>query len=477
MNSAFPFSIPVSVQEGAGSPVTVQAPWTDSLSSLTAAANAAVVLYNDFGSDAAGLYISFNNRWNFAAPYATVSNFIVSGGTINVYVGLTSTVTPEVGATVFRNGIQSTATELTASSVTWATVLLANSAGYQLPVATASVLGGVKQGSGVTIAGDGTLSATGTSYTLPAATTSTLGGVIVGSGINVSAGTISVTPYTLPSATTSVLGGVIVGSGITLTGSTISVTPYTLPAATTSALGGVIVGAGLSVTSGTVSTTVQTVAGVSPTAGNVPLAVANITGAAPLASPTFTGTLSAAAVTITGGTQAAAITASGLITANGGITVPTGETANFSAATSVTVPTLTAGTATTGAASTAFVGTAVSAGHGQPYDVVMPYLSGLMTDNQVLLSYVAPRPLTFAAGGALSWAWATVAATAAVSCAIKVGATTVGTLTWAAAATEGIVNFTAATNMTAGQILTITAPATADTTLADITLTLGGALT
>jgi len=61
---------------------------------------------------------------------------------------------------------------------------------YTLPTATASVLGGVKIGSGITIDGNGVISAS-SGYTLPSATTSTLGGVIVGAGLSVSSGTVS----------------------------------------------------------------------------------------------------------------------------------------------------------------------------------------------------------------------------------------------------------------------------------------------
>jgi len=63
-------------------------------------------------------------------------------------------------------------------------------AAYSLPTATASVLGGVKIGSGISIDANGVISAS-SAYTLPAATTSSLGGVIVGSGLSVSSGTIS----------------------------------------------------------------------------------------------------------------------------------------------------------------------------------------------------------------------------------------------------------------------------------------------
>jgi len=64
-------------------------------------------------------------------------------------------------------------------------------AAYSLPTATASVLGGVKIGSGLSIDGSGVVTAAGT-YTLPAATVSALGGVIVGTGLAVTSGTVSV---------------------------------------------------------------------------------------------------------------------------------------------------------------------------------------------------------------------------------------------------------------------------------------------
>jgi len=63
-------------------------------------------------------------------------------------------------------------------------------AAYTLSAATDSVLGGVRIGSGITIDGNGVISAS-SGYTLPSATTSTLGGVIVGEGLSVSSGTVS----------------------------------------------------------------------------------------------------------------------------------------------------------------------------------------------------------------------------------------------------------------------------------------------
>ncbi len=87
---------------------------------------------------------------------------------------------------------------------------------YSLPIASASVLGGIKIGSNLTIAGDGTLSAVA-GYTLPVSTASVLGGVKIGSGINVTSdGTIS-NGYVLAAATAATLGGVKIGSGINVT--------------------------------------------------------------------------------------------------------------------------------------------------------------------------------------------------------------------------------------------------------------------
>lgn len=66
--------------------------------------------------------------------------------------------------------------------------------GYVLPPASATTLGGVKVGSGLSVTADGTLSATsgGSGYVLPPASASTLGGIKVGSGLSITAdGTLS----------------------------------------------------------------------------------------------------------------------------------------------------------------------------------------------------------------------------------------------------------------------------------------------
>lgn len=121
---------------------------------------------------------------------------------------------------------------------------------YTLPVATASVLGGVKKGANVNIASDGTLSVAAP-YVLPPATRTVLGGVAIGNNINVdSNGVISVAnPYTLPVSTSTVLGGVKIGANVNVTSDgTISVAaPYSLPVATSSVLGGVKQGSNVTI--------------------------------------------------------------------------------------------------------------------------------------------------------------------------------------------------------------------------------------
>lgn len=90
---------------------------------------------------------------------------------------------------------------------------------YSLPIASATVLGGIKVGSNLSInATTGVLDATFT-YTLPTASTTVLGGVKVdGTTITINgSGVISgANTYSLPVATASVLGGVKIGSGVSV---------------------------------------------------------------------------------------------------------------------------------------------------------------------------------------------------------------------------------------------------------------------
>lgn len=116
-----------------------------------------------------------------------------------------------------------------------------------MPIATASVVGGVKVGSGLTIDGAGLLSANPGSIETASATV--LGGIKVGAGLTIDGnGVLSANPGAIATASASVLGGIKVGSGLTINGSGIlSVVPYSLPTASATVLGGVKVGANLSI--------------------------------------------------------------------------------------------------------------------------------------------------------------------------------------------------------------------------------------
>lgn len=62
---------------------------------------------------------------------------------------------------------------------------------YHLPIASATVLGGVKIGNNLTIEEDGTLNAESTEYNLPTASASVLGGIKVGSNLSINDGVLT----------------------------------------------------------------------------------------------------------------------------------------------------------------------------------------------------------------------------------------------------------------------------------------------
>jgi hypothetical protein len=139
-----------------------------------------------------------------------------------------------------------------------------------------------------------------------------------------------------------------------------------------------------------------------------------------------------------------------------------------------TAPTATAGTSTTQLATTAFatsaINTAVAA--AKYYDVTGG-ASGAITASQVMTLYVSARTLNFPANFAGSQGYAVTAPTASVTFTVAVNGSTVGTIVFAASShTSTFTTSSGAFTVTPGQYMTVTAPATADATLATVAFTL-----
>lgn len=135
-------------------------------------------------------------------------------------------------------------------------------------------------------------------------------------------------------------------------------------------------------------------------------------------------------------------------------TLPTGTSAT----------TQTAGTSNTTLATTAFVGTAIT--NLGVVKGLSSFISGKPTASQVVGGGASPYTFTIVSGNCLGIA--KVAATASTVFSLQRNGTQIGTITFAASATAGSWSITD-TAITAGQYISIHAPASADTTLADIT--------
>jgi hypothetical protein len=108
-----------------------------------------------------------------------------------------------------------------------------------------------------------------------------------------------------------------------------------------------------------------------------------------------------------------------------------------------------------------------------PYDVGA-MVTGAPDANAVCLRYKFPREVTFAAGLSPSQGIANVVATSDTDFDIQQDGVSVGTMTFAAAATSATFAMTSETVFSAGDVLTVVAPASPDATLADISFVLAG---
>ena len=138
---------------------------------------------------------------------------------------------------------------------------------YTLPQASTTVLGGVRiDGTSITMASNGQISAAPSGFTLPVATNGTLGGVMIGAGLSITtSGVLSTTVQSIPVASATILGGIKIGSGLAIDSST-GIASVDLPTASATVLGGVKVGSGLSIdSSGILSTSSSAISIASPT--------------------------------------------------------------------------------------------------------------------------------------------------------------------------------------------------------------------
>lgn len=109
----------------------------------------------------------------------------------------------------------------------------------------------------------------------------------------------------------------------------------------------------------------------------------------------------------------------------------------------------------------------------QPYDICA-FVSGTLTASQVMLYTSVGRAFTIPAGATNSQCKALTAATATSVLQINRNGSSVGTITFVAPGTTGIFSFTNAVSFSVGDVLTVTAPSTPDTTLASVGITLIG---
>lgn len=112
-----------------------------------------------------------------------------------------------------------------------------------LPKASATMLGTVIIGDGLSINEDGTVS-----YTLPTASTAELGGIKVGNNLSITKdGVLNAIDTTYSAATQTTIGLMSAGDKVKLDGIASGANNYTLPTASSTTLGGVKVGGGLSI--------------------------------------------------------------------------------------------------------------------------------------------------------------------------------------------------------------------------------------
>lgn len=109
----------------------------------------------------------------------------------------------------------------------------------------------------------------------------------------------------------------------------------------------------------------------------------------------------------------------------------------------------------------------------QPYDVPT-YTPDKPTNSMIMARIVVVRAFTLPAALSGSQATAGTAATGSTTIDLQKNGVSFGTVAWSASGTTGTFTSASGATFAAGDVLRIVAPATADTTLADISITLAG---
>jgi hypothetical protein len=119
--------------------------------------------------------------------------------------------------------------------------------------------------------------------------------------------------------------------------------------------------------------------------------------------------------------------------------------------------------------------TYIAKGTGQASSIIVSgSFSGKPTANLVLQSYVFAAPVAIPAGLSGSRGTAATAATATTTFIIRKNSTNVGTMVFAPAATTATFTMSSASQFSAGDVLTLVAPAAPDATLANLAWTFMG---
>jgi hypothetical protein len=204
-----PFYYAMQIYTGSSFGSTVAGAWRDFPANDKAPGEQVALLYDEDTNLVQGLYAKRVDRWIFAIPYLDMCESIIRGDKISVYVDPVGPLTAPAGSTLYRNGFKQTGLDITPGANIWAartppssgggggavdsvngqtgTVVLTAAditgfgavaysnnyndltnkpAPYALPMASASVLGGIKVGTGLAIDVNGVLSAPAATITL-----------------------------------------------------------------------------------------------------------------------------------------------------------------------------------------------------------------------------------------------------------------------------------------------------------------------